>query len=68
MPRFKTTKRRTSTINMLPSNGKPNLGAAAKLFVPVVLEALHSIDNEKNATTDENLGNSGSPSYPYGVK
>ena len=32
---------------MLPSKGKPNPGAAARLMVPVILEALHNIDNEK---------------------
>jgi hypothetical protein len=68
MPRLKTTKRRASTINMLPSNGNPNLGAATRLMVPVVLEALHGIDNEKNATTGEKPGKSGTPSSPNGVK
>jgi hypothetical protein len=37
-------------------------------MVPVILEALHIIDNKKNATTGENPGNSGTPSSPNGVK
>ena len=49
MPELKTIRRRASTINMLPSVGKPDLDAAAKLMVPVILEALHAIDNEKKA-------------------
>jgi len=68
MPRLKTIKHPASTINMLPSNGKPNLGAAVGLMVPVILEALHNIDNEEHATTGEKPGNSGTPSAPNGVK
>ena len=49
MSHLKKIRSRKSTINMLPSKGKPNLGAAARLMVPVILEALHNIDNEKKA-------------------
>jgi hypothetical protein len=68
MPRLKTTKRRASSINMLPSNGKPNLAAAARLMVPVVLEVLHSINNEKDTAIGENPRKSGTPISPNGVK
>lgn len=49
MSHLKRIMTRESTINMLPSKGKPNLGAAAKLMVPVILEAIYNIDNEKKA-------------------
>jgi len=53
---------------MLPSNGKPNLVAAVRLMVPVILEALHNIDNEEHATIGEKPGTSGTTSPPNGVK
>jgi len=53
---------------MLPSNGKPNLGVVVRLMVPVILEALHNIENGKDVTTGEKPGTSGTTSPPNGVK
>ena len=49
MSHQKKTNTRESIIKMLPSKGKPNLGAAAKLMVPVILEAIHNSDNKKKS-------------------
>jgi hypothetical protein len=68
MPHLNTIKCQASTINMLPSNGKPDFSAAAKLMVPVILEALHDIDNEKKVRAGENSRATGIPSSPHGVK
>jgi len=43
------------TINMLPSEGKPDLNAAVKLMVPVILEAIHTNDTEKNTEEKQNM-------------
>jgi len=40
---------REAKINMLPSKGQPNLDAAARLMVPLVLDAIHQTDALKNA-------------------
>jgi hypothetical protein len=36
--------------------------------VPVILEALHDIDNEKKVRAGENSRATGIPSSPHGVK
>jgi len=61
MPHPKKIMGRESTINMLPSKGKPNLGAAAKLMVPVILEAIHNIDNKKKVGEKSHKNNDSRP-------
>jgi len=68
MTHLKPIKRRASTINMLPSVGKPDVGVATRLMVPVILEALHDIDNKKKAVASENCRATATPSLPDGVK
>ena len=39
---------REANINMLPSKGAPDLNAAAKLMVPLVLDALYQSDAQQS--------------------
>ncbi len=40
---------RETKINMLPSRGQPDLDAAANLWVPLILEAIHQANIQKNS-------------------
>jgi len=43
------------TINMLPSKGKPDLDAAARLMVPLILETIYSSEVEKNSKNSDDV-------------